>query len=70
MPSLKVRLKELFTILFIRLTVSVQDWQDINLKWNKSDYGEIGDIRIPPKFLWKPDLLMYNRLGHISTPTV
>ena len=38
-----------------------QEWQDINLKWNKSDYGQIGDIRIPPKYIWKPDLLMYNR---------
>jgi len=36
------------------------EWQDINLKWNKSDYGQIGDIRIPPKYIWKPDLLMYN----------
>ena len=39
----------------------LQEWQDINLKWNKSDYGQIGDIRIPPKYIWKPDLLMYNR---------
>ena len=31
------------------------------MKWNKSDYGQIGDIRIPPKYIWKPDLLMYNR---------
>jgi len=36
------------------------DWNDVNLKWNKSDYGDIGDIRIPPKYIWKPDLLMYN----------
>ena len=32
------------------------------MKWNKSDYGQIEDIRIPPKYIWKPDLLMYNRL--------
>ena len=38
-----------------------QEWQDVNLRWNKSDYGDIGDIRIPPKYIWKPDLLMYNR---------
>ena len=45
-----------------------QDWNDVNLKWNKSDYGDIGDIRIPPKYIWKPDLLMYNRLvmNHFS----
>ena len=38
-----------------------QDWTDINLVWNRSEYGEITDIRIPPKYIWKPDLLMYNR---------
>ena len=42
-------------------SLPIQEWQDINLKWNKSDYGQIGDIRIPPKYIWKPDLLMYNR---------
>ena len=38
-----------------------QEWNDVNLKWNKSDFGNIQDIRIPPKHIWKPDLLMYNR---------
>merc|ERR1719297_13920 len=36
------------------------EWNDVNLKWNKSDFGNIEDIRIPPKHIWKPDLLMYN----------
>ena len=39
----------------------VQEWSDINLAWNKSEYEDIKDIRIPPKYIWKPDLLMYNR---------
>ena len=43
-----------------------QEWQDVNMKWNKSEYGEIVDIRIPPKYIWKPDLLMYNRWGGSS----
>ena len=38
-----------------------QEWNDVNLKWNKSEFGNIQDIRIPPKHIWKPDLLMYNR---------
>ena len=40
----------------------VQEWTDVNLKWNKSEYGDVEDIRIPPHKLWKPDVLMYNRL--------
>jgi len=36
------------------------EWNDVNLKWNKSEFGNIQDIRIPPKHIWKPDLLMYN----------
>ncbi|XP_068211457.1 neuronal acetylcholine receptor subunit alpha-7-like isoform X5 [Palaemon carinicauda] len=36
------------------------EWLDYNLRWNKSDYGGVADLRIPPKFLWTPDVLMYN----------
>ncbi|XP_064092186.1 neuronal acetylcholine receptor subunit alpha-7-like isoform X4 [Macrobrachium nipponense] len=36
------------------------EWLDYNLRWNKSDYGGVSDLRIPPKFLWTPDVLMYN----------
>jgi len=36
------------------------EWDDINLAWNKSEYDDIVDIRLPPKYIWKPDLLMYN----------
>ncbi|XP_022237264.1 neuronal acetylcholine receptor subunit alpha-7-like isoform X3 [Limulus polyphemus] len=36
------------------------DWVDVNLRWNVSQYGGIRDVRIAPKYLWKPDVLMYN----------
>ena len=39
----------------------LQEWSDVNMQWNKSEYGDVGDIRIPPHKLWKPDVLMYNR---------
>ena len=39
----------------------IKEWTDVNMKWNKSEYGNIKDIRIPPSRLWKPDILMYNR---------
>ena len=31
------------------------------MRWNKTEYSDIEDIRIPPARLWKPDILMYNR---------
>lgn len=40
---------------------SLQEWNDMNLRWNASDYGGVRDLRIPPHRLWKPDVLMYNR---------
>ena len=27
-----------------------QEWTDINLAWNKSEYDGIVDIRIPPRY--------------------
>ncbi|CAH0562455.1 unnamed protein product [Brassicogethes aeneus] len=36
------------------------EWNDMNLRWNASDYGGVKDLRIPPHRLWKPDVLMYN----------
>ena len=46
---------------------------DVNLAWNASEYGNVQDVRIPPSSLWKPDILMYNRLvtpiSHKYLPT-
>ena len=53
-------LDEVNDILFSFASYS-QEWSDINMKWNKSEYGNIEDIRMPPSKLWKPDVLMYNR---------
>ena len=39
-----------------------QEWNDMNLRWNTSEYGGVKDLRIPPHRIWKPDVLMYNRL--------
>ncbi|XP_031337627.1 neuronal acetylcholine receptor subunit alpha-7 isoform X2 [Photinus pyralis] len=36
------------------------EWNDVNLRWNTSEYGGVRDLRIPPHRLWKPDVLMYN----------
>jgi len=37
------------------------EWNDYNLRWNRSENGNVGDLRIPPLKVWKPDVLMYNR---------
>ncbi|CAB3256246.1 unnamed protein product [Arctia plantaginis] len=39
-----------------------QEWNDYNLRWNDSEYGGVKDLRITPNKLWKPDVLMYNRM--------
>ncbi|KAJ3640043.1 hypothetical protein Zmor_003363 [Zophobas morio] len=36
------------------------EWNDMNLRWNATEYGGVKDLRIPPHRLWKPDVLMYN----------
>ncbi len=28
--------------------------------WNATEFGGIGDIRLPPKMVWVPDVLLYN----------
>lgn len=38
------------------------EWNDMNLRWNTTEYGGVRDLRIPPHRIWKPDVLMYNRL--------
>ncbi|XP_076028462.1 neuronal acetylcholine receptor subunit alpha-7-like [Oratosquilla oratoria] len=36
------------------------EWTDQNLVWNETDYGGVVDLRVHPKYLWTPDVLMYN----------
>lgn len=43
------------------LLIGSQEWNDVNLRWNSSEYGGVKDLRIPPNRIWKPDVLMYNR---------
>jgi hypothetical protein len=45
----------------IALNISMQEWKDANMRWNTSEYGNVQDVRIPPRYIWTPDLLMYNR---------
>ncbi|XP_064472000.1 neuronal acetylcholine receptor subunit alpha-10-like [Ornithodoros turicata] len=38
----------------------IQRWIDAHLKWNSSDFGGIGVLRIPAPQVWKPDVVLYN----------
>ncbi|XP_072274465.1 acetylcholine receptor subunit alpha-1-B [Pyxicephalus adspersus] len=37
-----------------------QQWVDVNLKWNPSEYGGIQKVRVPSSNVWHPDLVLYN----------
>ena len=47
----------------VSLLLPLQHWNDYNLAWNASDYGGVQSIRVPSTMIWKPDILMYNRLA-------
>ena len=34
--------------------------QDPQLAWDKGDYGGLESIRLPPDFVWVPDIVLYN----------
>ena len=50
-----------FDPLLTTVSLPLKEWTDHNLIWNESDYGGVADLRIHPKYLWTPDILMYNR---------
>ncbi|XP_054467367.1 neuronal acetylcholine receptor subunit alpha-7-like [Anoplopoma fimbria] len=35
-------------------------WDDNYLQWNQSEYSGVANVRFPEKFIWKPDILLYN----------
>ena len=39
-----------------------QIWNDTHLTWNASDFGGITNIALPYDKVWKPDIILYNKL--------
>ncbi|CAF1234600.1 unnamed protein product [Adineta ricciae] len=37
-----------------------QEWRDELLTWNPSDFGGMKKIRIPCRYIWLPDIVLYN----------
>lgn len=50
--------KCVFFALPLSLFNAVQEWNDMNLRWNTSEYGGVKDLRIPPHRLWKPGMVV------------
>lgn len=38
-----------------------QVWVDAYLKWNKDNYDGLDTIRIPSSYVWRPDIVLYNK---------
>lgn len=36
-------------------------WVDAHLKWKKDDYDGLDTIRIPSSYVWRPDIVLYNK---------
>lgn len=37
-----------------------QEWKDIYMRWNESEYDNITKIRVPKGTIWEPDIKLYN----------
>ncbi|NWT63435.1 ACHD protein, partial [Erythrocercus mccallii] len=37
-----------------------QGWTDYRLQWNKSEFGDIEVLRLPPDMLWLPEIVLEN----------
>ena len=48
----------------------LQRWRDYKLAWDPLEYGNITEIRLPQKVVWKPDILMYNRYDMIVSQVI
>nr|KAI8766129.1 neuronal acetylcholine receptor subunit beta-3 [Biomphalaria glabrata] len=45
------------------LTLNIWDqklWFDAQIKWNKSEYGNVSSVRIPCEHIWTPDIKLHN----------
>ncbi|XP_046542525.1 neuronal acetylcholine receptor subunit beta-3-like [Haliotis rubra] len=40
--------------------ILLQQWVDIRLKWNASDYGGVTSVKLPSMRLWLPDIVPFN----------
>jgi len=49
-------------LLLLAVRVIVQLWQDYQLRWEPSEFGGITVIRVMASKVWKPDIVLFNKL--------
>lgn len=54
-------LEQILFLGLMKFVIFLQEWNDYNLRWNDTEYGNVKDLRITPNKIWRPDVLMYNR---------
>ena len=50
----------------IIIIYKIQVWHDYQLKWEPALYGGIEKIRILSEKVWKPDIVLFNKLVVVS----
>jgi len=43
------------------MTVMLQEWIDVRMVWDPSDFNNLDVLRIPASKLWLPDIVLYNK---------
>ena len=61
--AMVARNNSLITITWIDST-----WNDPAMTWNPQDFGNISIFRIPSKFIWKPDIIIFNTAKQFNHP--
>lgn len=66
-PTLSPRQDERNQVLTSYLWVR-QAWLDAHLTWDKDAYDGIDSIRIPSSYVWRPDIILYNKWVVLVAP--
>ncbi|KAI8485509.1 acetylcholine-gated cation-selective channel [Branchiostoma belcheri] len=45
-------------------------WNDCSLKWNPAEYDGLAELRIPSTHVWKPDIVLYNKVPVTAPVTI
>ncbi|EJW76779.1 hypothetical protein WUBG_12311 [Wuchereria bancrofti] len=51
------------------LTLNVwveQNWHDERIRWNPIEFGNISKLTVGKKYLWTPDIVLYNKSSSLS----
>ncbi|XP_029654710.2 acetylcholine receptor subunit alpha-like 1 [Octopus sinensis] len=48
-------------IVYIGLVLREIRWEDPFLAWNRSEFGNITEIRLPSNTIWTPDIVLYDK---------